>query len=162
MWLLWNRLVSKVGKKNNGRSFSSLQTLGKVLVLIFPFMGSKLYTYKIKLNTERQISCDISHMWTLILKMMQMNLFTKQRQTHRYWKQTYGYWRENMVGRGKSGAWDEHTHTTTYKITNKDLLCSTGNSTQYSVITYMKKERMNICICITESLCCTPETNTTL
>ena len=26
---------------------------------------------------------------------------------------------------------------------------------------YMRK-RMNTCICITESLCCTPETNTTL
>ena len=38
---------------------------------------------------------------------------------------------------------------------------STGNSTQYSVITYNGKESekiMDICICITESLCCTPET----
>ena len=26
------------------------------------------------------------------------------------------------------------------KITNKDLLCSTKNSVQYSVITYMRKE----------------------
>ena len=29
---------------------------------------------------------------------------------------------------------------TLLKITNKDLLCSTGNSTQYSVITYIRKE----------------------
>ena len=50
------------------------------------------------------------------------------------------------------------------QITNKDLYV-TGNSTQYSVINFKRKEskkRMNICICITESLCCTPETNTTL
>ena len=50
-------------------------------------------------------------------------------------------------------------------LTNKDLLYSTGNSTQYSVITQMGKEfenRMTICICITGSLCCTPETHTTL
>ena len=58
-----------------------------------------------------------------------------------------------------------NTHTLLYvrQIKNKDLLYSTGNSTQYSVITYMRKEskkRMNICV--TESLCCTPETNTTL
>ena len=39
-------------------------------------------------------------------------------------------------GRDKLGDWDWHIHTTIYKI-NKDLLYSTGNSTQYSVMTYM-------------------------
>ena len=36
------------------------------------------------------------------------------------------------------------------------------NSTQYSVGAYMRKEseRVDICVCITESLCCTPETKT--
>ena len=34
---------------------------------------------------------DITYMWNLILKMIQINLFTKQKQTHRYKKQTYGY-----------------------------------------------------------------------
>ena len=44
-------------------------------------------------------------------------------------------------GRDKSGDWDEHTHTTIYKIDNQQgLLYSTENSTQYSVITYMRKE----------------------
>ena len=35
-----------------------------------------------------------------------------------------------------------NTHTLLYlrQVTNKDLLYSTGNSTQYSVITYMGKE----------------------
>ena len=47
-------------------------------------------------------------------------------------------------------------------ITNKDLLYSTGNSTQYFVMAYMGKERVDICICMTDSLCCTPETNATL
>ena len=95
-----------------------------------------------------------------------MNLFTKQKQTYRYQKQTFGYQRGNVAGRDKSGAWGEHSHTTTYKqITSKDLLYSTENSTQYSVITYMRKEsvkRMNTCVCITDSLFCIPETNTTL
>ena len=31
-------------------------------------------------------------------------------------------------------------HTTVYKIINKDLLDSTGNFIQYSVITYMRKD----------------------
>ena len=59
-------------------------------------------------------------------------------------------------------------------IINKDLLYRTGNSTQYSVITYMGKESANGCIYvyihiyiythiyiniyITESPCCTLET----
>ena len=43
---------------------------------------------------------------------------------------------------------------------------STGNSTQYSVITYMgketEKEWIYVYVCIAESLYCTPETNTAL
>ena len=51
------------------------------------------------------------------------------------------------------------------QITNKDLQYSTGNSTQYFVMAYMgkgSKKRVDICICITDSVCCTLETNTTL
>ena len=70
-----------------------------------------------------------------------------------------------MWRRDKLGGWDKHIHTTVYKIDNKNLLYSTGNSTQYSVITYMEKEsgeRKGRYIRITESLCCTPEMNATL
>ena len=45
-----------------------------------------------------------------------MNLFTKQKQTHRRRKQTYGYQRGKGVRRDKSGVWDQQTQTTTYKI----------------------------------------------
>ena len=51
------------------------------------------------------------------------------------------------------------------QITNKNLLYSTGNSTPYSVMAYMgkaSKKRVDVCICITDSLRCIPETNTTL
>ena len=50
-------------------------------------------------------------------------------------------------------------------ITSKDLLYSTGNSAQYYVVAWMGGEfggRMDTCVCITESLCCLPETITTL
>ena len=58
-----------------------------------------------------------------------MNLFTKQKQTHRLREQTYGY-------RGKGGGeaidWEcgIGMYTLLYLkwITNKDLLYSTGNS----------------------------------
>ena len=45
-----------------------------------------------------------------------------------------------------------NTHTTINKIVNKNLLYSTGNSIQYSVMAYMGNEskRVDICICIGE------------
>ena len=52
-------------------------------------------------------------------KKIQMNLFTKQKQTYRYQKQTYGYQRGNTMGRDKSGAWDEHIHTIIYRIDDR-------------------------------------------
>ena len=88
-----------------------------------------------------------------------MNLFTKQKQTELL-KQTYGYRRGSMGRRDKSGAWDEHTYTTVYKVDNKcDLLYGTGNSTQYSDNPYEKRVWKSLNICVTEALCCTPETN---
>ena len=49
-------------------------------------------------------------------------------------------------------------------ISNKVLLYSTGNYIQYSVTNHNEKEYEKECIyiCITESLCCAEEMNTTL
>ena len=47
-----------------------------------------------KSDRGRQILYDMTYMWSL--KKIQMNLFTKPKQTHRHRKQTYGYQR----GRG--------------------------------------------------------------
>ena len=48
---------------------------------------------------------------------------------------------EVYVGGGITWVWDEHIHTTICMIDNQQgPLYSTGNSTQYSVITYMRKE----------------------
>ena len=61
---------------------------------------------------------------------------------------------------------DNYTLIDIKQIIDKDLLYSRGNSTQYSVVTYMwkesEKEWIYIHICITESLFYTPETKTTL
>ena len=61
--------------------------------------------------------------------------------------------RKNMVTRGNGGkiSWkiriDIYTLLYIKQITNKDLLYSTGNSTQYSVMTYMGKEPKKEWIC---------------
>ena len=49
-------------------------------------------------------------------------------------------------------------------IKNKVLIYSTGNYVQYPVINHNGKEykNENVYMCITESLCCTEEINTTL
>ena len=53
-----------------------------------------------KPDRERQISYDIAYMWNLKKKKIQMNLFTKQKETHRDRKQTYGYQRGKGAGEG--------------------------------------------------------------
>ena len=45
--------------------------------------------------------------------IIQMNLFIRQKQTHRHRKETYGY---GGRGRDKLGVWDWQVHTTMYKI----------------------------------------------
>ena len=77
-------------------------------------------------------------MWNLE-SMVQMNIFTKQKLSHRCInrKQTYGY------QEGKGGInWEIEIdiYTLLYiKITNKNLLYNTGNSIWCSVMTYMRK-----------------------
>ena len=58
---------------------------------------------------------------------------------------------------------DRYTLLNIKQITNKNLLYSTGNSTQDSTMAYMEKEsKKRVDTCITDSLCCTLDTNTTL
>ena len=50
-------------------------------------------------QTEKEKYHMISIMWNL-KKMIQMKLFTKQKQTHRLREQTYGYQERSGVGEG--------------------------------------------------------------
>ena len=57
------------------------------------------------------------------------------------------------------------TYTLLYikQIANKDIPHNTGNTIQYSIKAYGGKEsknRVDTCMCTTDSVCCTPETNT--
>ena len=67
-----------------------------------------------------------------------MDLFTKQKQSHKSRKQTYGWQSEG----GRNEKIRTAISTPVYKkqITNKDLMYSTENYIQYSVMTYIGKE----------------------
>ena len=84
-------------------------------------------------------------------------------QSHRCRKQSFSY-QEGKGERDKLGDWDCCIHTTIYKIYNKDLLYTTGNSTQYSIMIYTGEEckAEGIYVDASDSLCWTPETTTTL
>ena len=97
-----------------------------------------------------------------------MNLPMKQRQT-------CGCQWEEGQGMGGLGVWNQQMQTTIYQIdiysgfssncvnllpfqiTNKVLLYSTENYLQYLVIKHDGK--YYVYMCVTESLCCAPETN---
>ena len=70
-----------------------------------------------------------------------MNLFTIQKQTYRYQNKLMLTKGETLWG-GINQELGMNTHTLLYirYKTNKDLVYSTGNSTQYSVISNMRKE----------------------
>ena len=57
-----------------------------------------------KSDRERQISHDITYMWNL-KKMIQMNLFTKQKQIHRH-RNKHMVTKEERGGENKLGVWD--------------------------------------------------------
>ena len=103
-------------------------------------------------------------MWNL--KKNDINeLIYKTEQTNRYRKQTYGYQRGQWGGQINQGfGINIYTLLRIKQINNKDILYSTGNYIQCLVINYNEKEseKEYVYVCITESLCCIPEANTTL
>ena len=56
-------------------------------------------------SEDRKTNTMWYHLYEKSRKMIQVNLFTKQKQTRRHRKQTYGYQRRNGE-RVKLGIWD--------------------------------------------------------
>ena len=76
---------------------------------IMPFAATWMDLEMSTLSEEIQTEKDKYHMISLtcrIENMIQMDLFIKQKQTHRLRKQTYGYQRGKGGGRDKLGVWD--------------------------------------------------------
>ena len=69
-----------------------------------------------------------------------MNVFTKQKQTHRKRRQTYGYQEERGLGRDKLGVWDQQIQTTIYKIEKQQgPTVKHRNYIQYPIINQNEK-----------------------
>ena len=77
-----------------------------------------------------------------------MNLFTKQKQTHRHRKQTYGHQR-GKGGVDKLEVWDQQIQTTVYKIDKQ------GHTVQHRELYSIpcnklnqKRIRKRMCVCV--------------
>lgn len=72
--------------------------------------------------------------------MGEMNLLMKQKESPRCGKQTYGYQGRKGKAVNREIGTDIHTLLYIKQMTHQDLLYSTGESIQYSEVTYTGKE----------------------
>ena len=73
---------------------------------IMPFVATWIVLEITILSGVSQTNIMYYHLYVESEKMIQMNLFTKQKQTHRLWEQNYGYQRGKVGGGDKLGVWD--------------------------------------------------------
>ena len=92
-----------------------------------------------------------------------MNLHTKQKEIHRLWEQTYGW----LPGEGIVKEFGMDMYTRLYLKWITERAYCVAHRTLLSVMWHPGWKRSlgengYICLCMTESLCCPPETITTL
>ena len=72
-----------------------------------PFAATWIDLEIIILSEVNQTKTNIwYHLYMESKNMIQMNLFTKQKLTHKHKKQTYGFWRGKGREKAKLGIWD--------------------------------------------------------
>ena len=102
--------------------------------------------------SQRKIPYDITYMESR--KMIQMNLFIKQKQNHRLLENKLTVTKGERDGSGVNWEFEINRCTLLYvkQMNSKNLLCSTGNYIQHLRITYNRKEsekeNMYLYICI--------------
>ena len=112
---------------------------------------------------EGDISYNIPYMWNL--KGNDTNELTKQKETHRLRKQTYGCWGKGYLG--SSGRSCTHSYIQNGQPTKIHCTAYGTLSTHCYVPAWLMGRgevwgRMDTCICMAESLRCSPETTTAL
>ena len=130
-----------------------------------PFVATWMGLEIVRLSDVSQTEKEKFHMTSLVCgiekEIMQMNLLTKQKESHRLRKQTYGFqgeeWGERII---RVFGMDMDTVLYLKWITNKDLLYSAWNSAPCywgNLEGRRVWRRMDMCICMAESLHCSPE-----
>jgi len=105
------------------------------------------------------------HKYNVVNQLFSNTIFKKRnRLIHRLREQTNSSQDGRVVGRDRLGVGDWHVDTAIFKIDNKDLQYSGRELSAFCNNLNGKRiwKKIDTCIRITESLCCTPETNTTL
>ena len=97
--IFWSSLISFIGTDK-----AAVVLCHKIMPFAATWMG--LESVIISEVRQKKTNIVLYHLYVQSKKMIQMNLFTKQKQTHRLQKQTYGYQWGNMVGKNKLGVWD--------------------------------------------------------
>ena len=99
-------------------------------------------------------------------KRIQMNLAAELIQTHRLWRQTCGYQRAWARVRDGLGVWDCHVYTMLYAMTGQQGPTVEHRELYPIFCDHLDGERnwrrTGVCTCVTASLCCTAEMNTTI
>ena len=90
-------------------------------------------------DRERQTSYEITYMWNL-KKRIQMNLFARQKQTHKLWKQIYGYQREQTGWRDGLRVWERHMYTVVYRMVGQWRPDVLAQGTLPNILWYTEKE----------------------
>ena len=130
-----------------------------------PFVATWMELDIVRLSDVSQTEKEKFHMTSLVCEIeeeiMQMYLLTKQKETHKLRKQTYGLqgeeWGERIV---REFGMDMDRVLYLKWITSKDLLYSAWNSARCycgSLEGRRVWRRMDMCICMAESLHCSPE-----
>ena len=90
-----------------------------------------------------------------------MNLSMKQKQTHKHREQTCGC--QGGEGRDCLLVWDWQTQPTIFRMDKQQspAITAQGNMS-WDKPQWKRIFKMNVCVCVTESLCCAAEISTTL
>ena len=128
---------------------------------IMPFATTWMEPEIIILSEVRQRKTNI--VWYCLYvessKMIQVNIFTKQKKTHRLREFMVMQWRRDRLR-----VWNWYIHIVTFKIDNQQRP-TVSHRQHYSIVCNNLNgkriwKRIDTHICTTESLCCVPEINT--